>query len=146
MRIAREPAARSRPSDRQEVDRRAVPLLQRPLERRHEPVAEVEDESRLLDVAHVARRELEVVRLRARGGQVLDGDGAAADLLGGVGERVERGDDALRPAAGPRFARPTTDQEAGAGQEHQQKGGTAHRPRSLAFDDNRYHYLHAARA
>ena len=59
----------------------------------------------LADAGHVPRRQLEVVRLRARLGEVGDTDVRAADLLGGQLQRVERRHDgqragALRPAVG----------------------------------------------
>ncbi len=43
---------------------------------------QVEDQIGIAEASHVLRGELEVVRLGARGGQVADGDGVAADPFG----------------------------------------------------------------
>src|SRR5690606_21104188 len=56
-------------------------------------LALVDDQIGVLDGRDLLGLELDVVRLRARCGQVLDHDVPPADLLGDEGVRVERGDD-----------------------------------------------------
>ena len=84
----------------EQVDRAARPLS-RLLDRRLEAPAEVEDEVGVRDPLHVARGELEIVRLDARRSQVHDGHARTADLLRGERERIEGRDDVqgagLRP-------------------------------------------------
>ena len=54
---------------------------------------DVQDEVGLGDLGDLRGAELEVVRLDARGRQDVTSTALAADLLGGVLQRVERGDD-----------------------------------------------------
>ena len=79
----------------EKVDRASSALLHGCLESGHEAVAEVEDERGGIDVPHIARRQLEVVRLGARGREVADVDSRSGDLLDGEGDRVEGGHDGL---------------------------------------------------
>ena len=81
------------------------------------PLTEVEDERRAVDVAHVARRQLEVVRLGAGRRQVADAGVAPRDLLGGVGERVERRHDRVLCRSPASLDPPQPASSAGGGDE-----------------------------
>jgi hypothetical protein len=82
--------------DRQVVehDRGRIGVTRRVLDRRLEPVAHHEHDARRRDLVDLLRRHLEVVGLGARRREIDDLDASAADLPGGLRERVERGDDA----------------------------------------------------
>jgi Fur family ferric uptake transcriptional regulator len=77
----------------EDVERRAVTLLECVLERGLEAVAEVDDEFRVSNGLDISWRELEVVRLRARWSEVDDAvDRISRNLLRRPGERIERRD------------------------------------------------------
>jgi Fur family transcriptional regulator, ferric uptake regulator len=80
----------------EEVDGRPTPLLERMLERRLEPGAEVEDEVGVLHRLRIAGGELEVVRLGTGRSEVRHRDTVAADLLRQVREWVEGRNHPLR--------------------------------------------------
>jgi hypothetical protein len=63
------------------------------LDGRLESFADVEDDVGVDDLLHLARRQLEVVRLGAGRCQVRHLDGRAADILGRERERIEAGND-----------------------------------------------------
>src|SRR5687767_2382900 len=98
----------------EEVDRLRRGGVDRVLEGGLESLAEVEDEIRVRDRAHVAAGELEIVRLDAGRGQVPYLELAPPDLLGGERERVEGGDDGSVARAGVRAA--TSGQHEGYGE------------------------------
>ena len=76
----------------EQVDRRVV-ALGGVFERGLEALAQVEDEVGVADALDVAHRELDIVRLGSRRGEVRDLDAIAADLGGGECQRIEAGDD-----------------------------------------------------
>ena len=81
----------------EQVERAAVALLHGGLEPGHESLAEIEHERRVVDRTDVARRQLEVVRLRACWREVPDRGTGNRDLLGSERQRVEAGNDGLLP-------------------------------------------------
>ena len=68
-------------------------------------VREVDNEGCVLDVEDLAREQLEVVRFTARLGEGLHGDPIAADLLRGIRQGVEGGDDVDPAVCGSRGGR-----------------------------------------
>ena len=72
-------------------ERRSVAQVDRVLDRRLEVTAEHHHEVGVEDPVHVLRGELEVVRLGARGGQVVHRHPVAPDSLRGLRQRGERG-------------------------------------------------------
>ena len=77
----------------EEGERGAVRGPSRAFELRLESMSHQQDEAGVLHRLDIVGRELEVVRLGARGRQVRNVDAGAADLLGGEGEGIEGGDD-----------------------------------------------------
>ena len=85
----------------EQLDGSSAGAVHRFLERRLEPLAEIEHHVRGANALHVARRELDVVRLGAGRRQVRHLDARAADPLGREGQRVEARDDARPVAVAP---------------------------------------------
>ena len=71
------------------VDRWAAPIRDRVLDGGLESAGEIHDDVGIADLLHVARRELDVVRLDTGRSQVRHRDVFAADLLDREGERIE---------------------------------------------------------
>lgn len=88
----------------QEIDASATARCDRSLQARHEAVAEIEHQIRLLHIPHLARGELEVVGLDPGRREARHVRLGARDLLGREGERVERSHDLLAAVAGRRAA------------------------------------------
>src|SRR5262249_55661753 len=78
---------------------------------RLEAVPQEQDEIGRAHRLYLLGRDLQVVRLRPRRGQVRDLDAASTDLLGGKGERIEGRDDMLLPLAAPGRPGPATSRE-----------------------------------
>jgi hypothetical protein len=93
----------------EERERGAVRGPSRAFELRLESMSHQQDEPGVLDRLDIVGRELEVVRLGARGRQVRDLDVGPADLLGDEGQGIEGGDDGV-PA---RARRVTASREGG---------------------------------
>jgi hypothetical protein len=83
------------------VQARPLRFPGRVLHRGLKVMREVEHEVGLLQTAHRARRELDVVRLGAGRRQVLDVHFRAPDRGGGESERIEGGDDRALTLRGP---------------------------------------------
>ncbi len=122
----------------EEVDRAAAPLPNGGLEAGHEAVAEIEDERRVVDVSHVSRGELEVVRFGAGRREIPDAQRIARDLLDRVGDRVERRDGGIPRAA--RATRATPGEQPSGSEERSAKENDSRKHcGSLAASENRYH-------
>ena len=86
----------------EEIDAVGVGARDRLLDRWLEAFAEVEDKVCFLDLADVGGSQFQIVRLGSGRCEVRSPDAGAADLLRGVGDRVERRDDGFRLRGGRR--------------------------------------------
>jgi len=75
------------------VDRWAAPIRDRVLDGGLESAGEIHDDVGVADLLHVARRELDVVRLRTCRRHVDDAIAITGDPLRGPGKGIERRDD-----------------------------------------------------
>jgi hypothetical protein len=101
-------------------------LGDRVLERGLEAATGVDDEPGVVHELHVLRRELEVVRLSARRGQVDHVELVAPHVLGSPGERIEARDHSRGPGA---LAGAAADREDGDEEENDDAhGGDASTP------------------
>jgi hypothetical protein len=111
----------------EDVERAAASVPDRILDGGLEAVTRVHDERRIVDPRHVARAQLDVVRLLARPRQIDDLDAGTGDVARCVGERIERRDDRLGTAGGTRPAA-TRDEERCHADHAQENGSRKHAP------------------
>ena len=105
VRLARlVPHSSAQPDSLEHVDPLSVRSLDRLFDGRLEAVREIQDDAGGLDAFDVARRELDVVRLGARGREVVDLERRAAGPLRREGEGIERRHDAVATSSRRRAA------------------------------------------